>query len=323
MLRPTLATALALSLAAPAAAADAPLRVLGTVGMIADVAANVAGDCAAVETLIGPGVDPHDYSATPSDVRRLEAAELIFYVHPALEEQLARVLDRFGARVPTVGVLEAALDEAALLDDPDAPGTVDPHIWMDVSRWARIAPVIAEAVANQRPDCAGPMAARLDAYTAQLDALHGWVTEAIATIPEGQRLLVTAHDAFEYYADAYGMEASEAIEGISSASEAAIADIRAVADFVVDRGVGAVFVETTISPRTIEALVAEVRARGHAVEIGGELFSDAMGDPGTPGGTYIGMIAANTATITGALGGTLPPLPAALTELPELAGYAD
>lgn len=322
MHRTTLAAAFALSLATPAAA-DAPLRVLATVGMIADVAANVAGDCAAVETLIGPGIDPHDYSATPSDVRRLEAAELIFYVHPALEEQLARVLDRFGARVPTVGVLDAALDEGALLDDPDAPGTVDPHIWMDVSRWARIAPVIAGAVADQRPDCAADMDARLMAYTAQLDALHGWVAEAIATVPEGQRLLVTAHDAFEYYADAYGMEASEAIEGISSASEAAIADIREVADFVVEHGVGAVFVETTISPRTIEALVAEVRARGHDVAIGGELFSDAMGDPGTPGGTYIGMIAANTATITGALGGTLPPLPEALADLPELAGYAD
>ena len=318
-----LASAFALTLATPAASESPPLPVLATVGMIADVAENVAGDCVAVETLIGPGVDPHDYSATPSDVRRLEAAELVFYVHPALEEQLARVLERFGARVPTVGVLEAALDAGALLDDPDAPGTVDPHIWMDVARWARIAPVIAEAVADQRPDCAEAMEPRLAAYTAQLDALHGWVAEAIATIPEGQRLLVTAHDAFEYYADAYGMEASEAIEGISSASEAAIADIREVADFVVDRGVGAVFVETTISPRTIEALVAEVRARGHDVVIGGELFSDAMGDPGTPGGTYIGMIAANTATITHALGGALPPLPEALAGLPELAGHTD
>ncbi len=319
----TLGTCLAL-LASPAAADTAPpLQVLATVGMIADVAINVTGDCADVSALIGPGVDPHYYSATPSDVRRLESAELVFYVDPALEEQLARVLERFATRVPTVGVLAAALEDDALLDDPDAPGTVDPHIWMDVARWARIGPVIVDAVADARPDCADAMAGRLEAYTAQLDALHDWVGEAVASIPEGQRLLVTAHDAFEYYADAYGIEASEAIEGISSASEAAIADIRAVADFVVERGVGAVFVETTISPRTIEALVAEVRARGHDVRIGGELFSDAMDDPGAPGGTYIGMIATNTATITRALGGTLPPLPEALARLPELANLTD
>ncbi len=317
--RPLAAAALApmLALTSPAGAGEAPLQVLATVGMIADIAQTVAGDCAAVSTLMGPGVDPHYHSATPSDVRAIAGADLILYVDRTLEERLADVLDGFRDRIPTLGLAQASLDPADLLDDPDAPGRIDPHLWMDVSRWARIAPVIAGAIAEQRPDCAAAMDDNVADLSGQLDALHGWVGAAIASIPEGGRILVTAHDAFFYFADAYGIEASEAIEGLSTAAEASIADIRAVAEFVIERRVPAVFVETTVSPRTIEALVAEVRARGHDVAIGGELFSDAMGDDGTPEGTYIGMIRANTLTITQALGGTAPDWPAALAPWAE------
>ena len=302
----------AIALASPVAAEDAPLNVLATVGMIADVAQTVADDCAAVSTLMGPGVDPHYYSATPADVDKIAAAELILYVDRTLEERLADVLDRFRARTPTLGLAGATFDADDLLEDPDEPGAMDPHLWMDVSRWARIAPVIADAIADARPGCADAMTANVDALSAQLDALHGWAGDAIASIPEGNRILVTAHDAFYYFADAYGIEASEAIEGISSAAEASIGDIRAVAAFVIDNNVPAVFVETTINPRTIEALVAEVQSQGHDVVIGGELFSDAMGDDGTPEGTYIGMIRANIRTVTEALGGTVPDWPEAL-----------
>jgi manganese/zinc/iron transport system substrate-binding protein len=302
------------ALAAPANAQDGPLNVLATVGMVADVAQNVAGACANVTTLIGAGTDPHYFSATPRDVDALAQAELIFYVDRALEERLADVLDNFRNRTPTVGLAGASFDTDALLQDPDADGALDPHLWMDVSRWAQIAPVIAENIAQLRPDCAEDLARNVADYTAQLDALHSWVGDAIATIPEGQRMLVTAHDAFYYFADAYGIEASEAIEGISTASEASIGDIREVAGFVIERGVPAVFVETTINPRTIEALVAEVQAQGHEVVIGGALFSDAMGDTGTAEGTYIGMIRANTATVTTALGGTLPDWPEVLQD---------
>lgn len=308
---------------ATAALAAEPLRVVATVGMVGDVAREVAGDCAVVETLLGPGVDPHNYSATPADVRRLGAADLILYVDVALEEQLARVLGSFSTRTPTLGVLRAALGEDELLDDPDEPGLPDPHAWMDVARWARIAPVIAEAVIDQRPDCAEMINANAEAYAAQLAALHLWVGDAIASIPEGQRLLVTAHDAFEYFSDAYGIEASEAIAGISTAAEVGIADIRAVADFVAERGVPAVFPETTVNPRTIEALVQELAARGHTVAIGAALFSDAMGDAGTPEGSYIGMIRANTLAIVSALGGNPPPLPEALAPWAEAWGVTD
>ena len=311
-----LAAGAVLALAAPAMAEEAPLEVVATVGMVADVAASVAGDCARVTALLGAGSDPHLYRATAADVSRLARAELILYVDPALEARLAEVLAGFADRTPTVGLAQAAFDPASLLDDPDADATLDPHLWMDVSRWARIAPRIAEAIAGQRPACTDAMAANVATLQAQFDALHGWVAASIASIPEGQRLLVTAHDAFEYFADAYGIEASEAIEGISTESEASIGDIRAVAAFVAERGVPAVFAETTINPRTIEALVAEVRSQGHDVAIGGALFSDAMGDAGTPEGTYIGMIRANTITITRALGGSVPDWPG------ELDGWA-
>lgn len=306
----------ALWLAAPAGAQaqaqDAPVQVLATVGMIGDLAQGVAGDCAAVSTLIGPGVDPHSFSATPRDVQVIADAELIVYVDRALEERLADVLERFDGRVPTLGLVQATFGTDALLEDPEAPGRMDPHLWMDVDRWSRIVPVLADAIADARPACADTLAANADALVADLAALHDWVGRAIASIPEDRRVLVTAHDAFYYFADAYGIEASEAIEGISTASEASIGDIRQVADFVIARQVPAVFVESTISPRTIEALQAEVASRGHDLAIGGTLFSDAMGDAGTPEGSYIGMIRANAVTITRALGGQVPDWPEAL-----------
>jgi manganese/zinc/iron transport system substrate-binding protein len=298
----------------PSFAQEGPLNVLTTVTMIADVAANVAGDCAEVSSLLGAGSDPHLYRPTAADVQKLAGADLILYVDAALEARLAEVLAGFTDRTPTVGLARAAFDESILIGDAQDAGQIDPHLWMDVSRWARIAPVIADAIAAQRPACADDMAANVARYTAELDALHAWVTEAIGSIPEDKRLLVTAHDAFEYFATGYGIEASEAIEGISTESEASIADIRDVAAFVIDSSVPAVFVETTINPRTIEALVEEVRGQGHDVVVGGALFSDAMGDDGTPESTYIGMIRANAATVTEALGGTLPDWPEALQD---------
>lgn len=314
-----LSAALALGLLGPSVPADAadetpPLEVLTTVAMIADVARNVAGDCARVSTLLGAGSDPHLYRATASDVTKLRQADLILYVDSALEARLAEVLENLSGRIPTVGLARAAFRDDALLSDPEIADEIDPHLWMDVSRWARIAPVVAEAIAEQRPACAEVMAENVESYLEQLSALHDWVAEAIASIPEGRRLLVTAHDAFYYYAQAYGIEASEAIEGISTESEASIGDIRQAAAFVVERDVPAVFVETTINPRTIEALVAEVRSQGHDVVIGGSLFSDAMGEEGSPEGTYVGMIRANTAVIADALGGRVPDWPAALRD---------
>lgn len=303
------AAALVLGAALPAVAAAQPVAV-ATVGMLADVAQNVAGECVAVETMMGPGTDPHLYKASAGDVRLLFAADAILYVGNNLEGQLGEVLGKVAERKPTKAVSEAAVPPDRLIHPP-AAHYPDPHVWMDAALWAGTAPVIAEVLGRVAPDCAGDMAARADAYVAELAALDAWVRASIATIPERQRILVTAHDAFAYYGRAYGIEV-HGIQGVSTESEAGIADIRETADTVVGRQIPAVFIESTINPRTIEAVIAAAAGRGHAVALGPQLYSDAMGEAGSAAGTYIGMIHANTVAIVTALGGRPAPLPGAL-----------
>lgn len=302
---------LALTLAGTAAAQP---TVVATVGMIGDVADTVAGECVAVQTLMGPGTDPHLYQPTASDVQRLAGAEAVLHMGFGLEGQLGAVLERLGQRTPVLAVGPTAVPSENLIEVGGSYG-VDPHLWMDAALWSRTVSVIASFLAELTPGCGG-IAARADAHEAEILALHGWMETAISTIPDDQRALVTAHDAFGYFARAYGIDVV-AIQGLSTEAEAAIADIIEVAETVVARNVPAVFVESTISPRSIEALIAAVRDRGHTVEIGGELYGDAMGDAGTAEGTYVGMMHANTVTIVTALGGTVPPLPEAL------AGWAE
>lgn len=309
----TLLLTTAVMLHAPALSAE-PLRVLSTVGMLADMASAIGGDCVASEALMGPGSDPHLYTPRASDITRLDQAEVILYLDPALEAQMTRPLQAMANRKRVLGVLAATYTSDQLLDDDGQP---DPHVWMDVALWAQAIPNVTAVLADARPDCAPAMTEGADAYARQLAALDDWARAAIATIPEGNRLLVTAHDAFNYFANAYGIEASEAVAGISTDAEASIADIRDVAAFVVENGVPAVFVESTINPRSIEALVAEARSQGHSVSIGGELYADAMGEPDTLAGDYIGMIWSNIATITAALGGDLPETPEALAHWAE------
>ena len=290
--------------------AQAPVDVVATVGMVGDVAQSVGGECVNVTTLMGPGVDPHLYKASAGDVRTLQGADVILFVGYTLEGQLGEVLERFGRSKPTVAVAEAAVPEGEL-EQTSAYG-VDPHIWMDVSMWRNITDVIAEELGALRPDCAEAMQTRAEAYKNELAALDAWVQENVNTIPEGQRALVTAHDAFTYYGRAYGLEVI-AIQGISTESEAAIVDIRNVVSAIIERGVPAIFVESSVNPRTIEAVRSAVNDRGQEVSIGGQLFSDAFGEAGTWEGTYIGMLYKNTRTITEALGGTPRPLPAELS----------
>lgn len=299
---------LALTLAAPVQAeSDDRPRVVATIGMIGDVAANVAGECATVDTLMGPGVDPHLYQAKASDVRSFERADAILYSGYSLEGQLGKVLEKLSAKKPTVAVAPASISTAELITVQDIYG-IDPHLWMDVALWGRIAPTIAETLARASPECADAMKQRAADYRERLEALDGWIRESIATIPERQRVLVTAHDAFAYYGRAYDIDV-EGIQGISTESEAGIADIRAMVKTVIERDVPAVFIESTINPRTINAVIDGAGERGHEVTIGGELFSDAMGESGTPEGTYIGMLRANTRAIVKALGGKPAPWP--------------
>lgn len=309
-MRTALPLMLMLALPSAAAAADRPVA-LATIGMIGDLAAGVAGECAAVATLMGPGVDPHLYRATPADVRAMDRADLVLYLGLGLEGQLAEVLGRFAARKPVVAVGEA-LPQGELAE---AHGGVDPHVWMDPGLWRQTLPALAGALAGLVPDCAGPIAANADRIGAELDALDRWAAASVAALPEPARVLVTAHDAFGYYGRAYGLRLV-AIQGLSTESEASVADIAGTARQVSEAGVPAVFVESTINPRTIQAMIAAARDLGHDLAVGGSLYSDAMGAEGTAEGTYIGMIHANTRAIVTALGGTPAPLPA------ELAGWA-
>ncbi|QJQ94303.1 MULTISPECIES: metal ABC transporter solute-binding protein, Zn/Mn family [Halomonadaceae] len=290
-----------------ATAAQPPLNAVTTIGMIGDVIEKVGGECVAVEAIMGPGVDPHLYQASAGDVNTFQRADVIFYSGYALEGQLGDVLERFGETKPTLAVSPAAIATADLITVQDLYG-IDPHVWMDVSLWAQIVPVIAETLGEQRPECAERMVENAEHYAVQLQALHEWVGESIATIPDAQRILVTAHDAFGYYGRAYDIEVA-GIQGISTETETGIADIREMAAIVAEREVPAVFVESTINPRTVQAVIDAAAERGQQTEIGGELFSDAMGEAGTAEGTYIGMIHANTRHIVEALGGELPTLP--------------
>lgn len=303
-------TAIALSL--PARAAAQPLEVAATVGMIGDVASEVGGDCIRLTTIMGSGVDPHVYQASARDVRIFDQAQLILYSGNSLEGQLGEVLHSFARRKPTIAVAEAGIPAERLIETDDAYG-VDPHTWMDVSLWAGTVEVIAEAVGDLEPECAQELRERAKRYLGELEALHEWIGQAIATIPQQSRILVTAHDAFAYFGRAYGIEV-EGIQGISTESEAGVADIRRMTRLVAEREVPAVFIESTINPRTIKAVVDAAARMGHQVKLGAELYSDALGEKGTPEGSYIGMMVSNTRSIVSALGGDVPPLPAGLDD---------
>jgi manganese/zinc/iron transport system substrate-binding protein len=298
-----LATALLLGAcdpwAAETSAAEGRLRVVATIGMISDVAQQIGGDRVFVQGLMGPGVDPHLYKARAGDVRRLARADLILFNGLHLEAAMGEVLEELGRRRHTVAVA-ASIPEAELLSLEDYPGNHDPHIWFDVTLWAHAARNIGRALADADPAHAGEYSARTAAYVARLEELHAWVHERVAELPPERRVLITAHDAFGYFGRAYGFEVM-ALQGISTTSEAGTGDVRRLAGEIERRRIPAIFLETSIPPRTVSAVIAAVGARGFRVEPGGELYSDAMGDAGTPEGTYIGMVRHNVDTIVGAL----------------------
>lgn len=298
-----------------AVAQEEPVRAVATIGMIGDVIENVGGGCVDVTTMMGAGVDPHLYRASARDVQTFQKVDAIFYSGYSLEGQLGEVLARFANTKPTVAVSAASIGTGDLLTAQGVYG-IDPHLWMDASLWAKIAPTIAATLGELRADCADRMKASAASYAGQLTALHDWVKASIASIPAEHRALVTAHDAFGYYGRAYGIKVV-GIQGISTEAEASVADIRETARTVAELGVPAVFVESTINPRTIQAVIDAAREGGHDVKIGGELYSDAMGKEGSVGGTYIGMIYENTKHIVESLGGRLTPFPGALRSWAE------
>lgn len=277
----------------------APLKVTCTIGMIGDVAAAIGGEHVEVTTLMSPGVDPHLYKASQGDLARLNEADVILYNGLHLEGRMADVLVAMARRVNTFQVTDT-IDPARLMEPPEFQGNYDPHVWFDVSLWQEVATRIHQILVEARPAHKADFDARAAAYQAELAALHAYAKEKMASIPEGHRVLVTAHDAFGYFGRAYGVDVV-GIQGISTASEYGLQDLNKVVDMLVARNVRAVFVESSVPRRSIEALIDGARSRGHEVALGGELFSDAMGQPGTPEGTYLGMVRHNVDTIVKAL----------------------
>lgn len=282
-----------------------PYAAVTTVGMITDVVRNVAGEKATVDGLIGEGIDPHLYKPTRNDVVALSRADIIFYNGLMLEGKMADVLVRMARRgKPVYAVTERILERGDYVMT-DAEDHYDPHVWMDVDGWIMATEVIADALKEFDPANADYYAGNAAAYVERLEALDQYVQKAIDSIPRDRRVLVTAHDAFGYMGRAYGLEV-KGIQGISTESEAGVKDIENLVDFLVTNGIPAVFVETSVSDKNVRALLEGAAARGHDLEIGGELFSDAMGPAGTYEGTYIGMIDHNATTIARALGGDVP-----------------
>lgn len=284
------------------AGGDAEVNVVATTNFVADTARRVGGERTSVAGLMGPGVDPHLYQASAGDVETLRNAEVIFYNGHFLEGKMAEVLGEMSKSVPSTAVAEL-IPEHRLLDPPaDAPDEeeFDPHVWFDPSLWSHAVVAIRDQLSEVDPEGAATYEENADRLLGELEELERHGRERIGSIPERRRVLVTSHDAFRYFGRAFDIDVF-GIQGISTADEATTADVDRVAELIAKRGVRAVFVESSVPQQTIDAVIAAARQRGHEVEVGGELFSDAAGTAGTPEGTYVGMVRFNVETIAEAL----------------------
>jgi manganese/zinc/iron transport system substrate-binding protein len=272
--------------------------------MIADAVRRIGGDAVTVRALMGPGVDPHAYRQTRRDIVAMTRADLVLWHGLYLEAQMEDFFADLGRKRRVIAVAER-LPRDQLLSHDDYENRFDPHVWMDPALWVGVVEAIGLALAEARPDLAATFVANTNSYTEELMTLSAYATQTLAQVPEDNRVLLTAHDAFGYFGRAHGYRV-EGIQGLSTESEAGLARVRDLVDLLVSRQIRAVFVESTVSDRNIRALIEGAAAQGHKVIVGGELFSDAMGTPGTYEGSYLGMIDHNVTTIARALGGAAP-----------------
>ena len=309
MIGPCLAILLSLTLTVFAEGTGAayrgkyPYKVGTTVGMVADIIKQVAGDKADVTNIIGTGVDPHLFNPTRSDVAVLLKSDIVFYSGLLLEGQMTDIFAKISRKRPVFAVTEL-LEEGYLLQVAGS-NHHDPHVWMDVRGWMKAVEAVAAALSDFDPANAAEYNKNAAAYLKDLEKLDAYARQVIGSIPATKRVMITAHDAFSYLGRACGIEVI-GIQGISTESEAGLKDINRIVDELVERKIPAVFVETSVSDKNVKALLEGARSRGHEVTIGGSLFSDAMGSAGTYEGTYIGMIDHNVTTIARALGGEAP-----------------
>ncbi|NKB70178.1 MAG: manganese transporter [Candidatus Latescibacteria bacterium] len=275
------------------------LGIVCTTGMVADLVGNIGGERVAVVGLMGPGVDPHYYKASQGDIQRLAQADLVFYNGLFLEGKMEEIFTKM-ARKKTVVAISRDVPEDLLRKPAEFGGHFDPHIWFDVSLWSKTVATVVKELSAADPAGAEIYARNGADYADKLVELHQWVIDQVQTIPTGQRVLVTAHDAFGYFGQAYGIEVM-GLQGISTVAEYGVNDVNRLVDIIVERQVRAIFVESSIPERSINAVREGCRAKGLEVEVGGTLYSDAMGGTGSGADTYIGMVQSNVGTLVGAL----------------------
>ncbi|REE08353.1 manganese/zinc/iron transport system substrate-binding protein [Winogradskyella pacifica] len=276
------------------------LNIVTTTTMITDLVQNIGGDMINIQGLMGSGVDPHLYKASEGDVSKLVNADIIFYSGLHLEGKLVEVLEKMESSQKTTIALSDALDKNTLIGSEYFASNYDPHVWFDINYFEQFAKKVAAVLSEKDPKNTQKYEANKNAYIVKLEALQNNIKQTIETLPKEKRILVTAHDAFNYFGKAYGFEVV-GLQGISTATEAGVQDVQKLATFIIEKNIKAIFIESSVPKRTIEALQASVKSKGHDVEIGGTLYSDALGNAGTPEGTYIGMFEYNVNTIVNAL----------------------
>lgn len=286
--------------------AQSGLNIVATTGQVADAVRGIAADLVTVTAIMGAGVDPHTYTPSQGDVERLFDADVILYSGLELEGRFDEVFDSLRSEKSIVAVAESIPPER-LVASPQYPDQFDPHVWFDPMIWDFAIAAAAAALVEADPDNAATYDANAIVYRDQVRAFDLYAEQTLATVAPERRVLVTAHDAFNYFGRRYGFEVV-GIQGISTETEAGVNDLQNVAQLIADRQIPAIFVESSVSGSTIEAVQAAVRDRGFEVVIGGQLYSDAMGDEGTPEGTFVGMFTANVNTIATSLGGSTTPV---------------
>lgn len=276
------------------------LNVVTTTSMITDLVKNVGGDMIDLQGLMGAGVDPHLYKASAGDVTKLSGADIIFYNGLHLEGKLVEVFEKMGSSSKTQVALGERLDKSTLIGSDYFASNYDPHVWFNIQYFKQFVNTVVEVLSEKDPKNSDRYATNAKTYLAQLDVLEKEVKEVIETLPKEKRILVTAHDAFNYFGKSYDFNVV-GLQGLSTATEAGVQDVQRLSQFIIDNDVKAIFIESSVPRRTIEALEAAVKAKDHEVVIGGSLYSDALGDAGTIEGTYIGMFTYNVNTIVNSL----------------------
>lgn len=278
---------------------DGKIKIVCTTGIIGDMVANIVGEEANVKSMMGPGVDPHLYKASQGDLKLLTNADIIIHNGLHLEGKMGKIFEKLKNRKIIFTAADGLVKED-LINNSNFLGAYDPHIWFDLNLWGKACFHLTESLANVEGLSKEKVLKQGKDYAAEIKEMSSWVKKEIYKIPEKQRVLITAHDAFSYFGKAYDIEV-KGLQGISTASEYGLKDVSDLVNFIIDRDIQAVYVESSVSDKALQAVIKGCESKGHNAIIGGLLYSDAMGEKGSPEGTYLGMVKHNVNTIVGGL----------------------